>query len=92
MEWSKAHARARRYMEEEGLVLEEMRRVQRYFMWKSSWWRELAKEEGSELFSQGKSVYALKQASMWLSLSSSFLRSWQNELFNLKLDRNLVNI
>lgn len=33
-----SNARAQRFIEEEDLVLEEMRRSQRYFAWKSSWW------------------------------------------------------
>lgn len=92
VEWSKAYARAQRFKEEEGLVLEEMKRVQRYFAWRSAWWTELSKSSGSGSIGQGKGAYALKQASMWTTLSSNFLTTWQSELKGLNIDSELISI
>lgn len=92
VEWSKAYARARRFSEEEALVLEEMKRVRRYFAWKASWWREKVTDAGLDKVVHGKNAYALKQASMWVRLESKFFTLWQNELSNLKLDLTLLNV
>lgn len=92
VEWSKAHARAQRFVEEEGIVLEEMMRVQRYFKWRSSWWHNFTKESGSDVVSMGKRAYALKQADMWPALSSKFVSIWQSELRGLGLSTDIIKV
>lgn len=79
-------------MEEEGIVLEEMKRVQRYFRWRSLWWQALTKEVGSDAVSKGKRAYALKQEALWPILSSKFLTFWLSELRELDLSVDLINI
>lgn len=71
--------------------MEEMRRVQRYFVWKSKWWRGLSKESGSCDVSRGKSAYATKQAASLLKLREKFISIWHSELRGLHLDINIIN-
>jgi Ser/Thr protein kinase RdoA (MazF antagonist) len=92
VEWSKAFARACRFSEEEALVLEEMRRVRRYFIWKSSWWHSQETGAGTDKVTLGKKAYALKQANMWDQLLSKFLVIWKSELSYHKLQLDLLEV
>ena len=92
VEWSKAHARAQRYIEEVDIVLEEMRRVLQYFRWKANWWRNnsgvLHAESSVHL---GCQAYATKQAFQLDSLHSKFLKIWEQTIGELSLEFNFVS-
>lgn len=88
VEWAKTHARAQRYVEEEELVLEEMRRVRQYLEWKAQWWCEtagLGRESISDRVKAGCIAYAHKQAFYLTSLRIKFTDMWKSELMKLDL-------
>lgn len=85
VEYAKAHARARRYAEEEELVVEEMRRTLKYFEWKSNWWLSLDSTHRSRIFESGQKAYAAKQATMVTDLARKFERLWRPLLKDLDM-------
>ena len=97
VEWAKTYARANRFGEEVELVLEEMRRTQRYFAWRCSWWlqREDVQTIGgcnSELITSGRRAYARKQVSIYTRLASKFVGTWERELERNELSIDLLKI
>jgi hypothetical protein len=85
VEFAKAHARARRYAEEEELVLEEMRRTLQYFQWKADWWRSWGCSHQQRRVESGRKAYAEKQAVLLEELSMKFNKIWQTRLKELAL-------
>ncbi|KAJ7598527.1 hypothetical protein C8J56DRAFT_769409 [Mycena floridula] len=70
IQWLKYRARAMRWEEEVELVLEEMRRVNVFLLWKAASWRK----KGDDFVSHGQAVdegakaYALRQAAMYTAM------------------------
>jgi hypothetical protein len=85
IEYAKAHARARRYVEEEELVLEEMRRTLQYLRWKAGWWRSGDVEEVKVKIREGSKAYKEKQASLLDELRIKFEHMWRPVIADLKL-------
>lgn len=77
VEYAKAHARARRYAEEEELVLEEMRRTIKYLEWKASWWLCLRPPLTEVYIEEGRRAYAEKQTAMLRHLADKFKNIWK---------------
>ena len=78
-EWMTCRARADRWMEEEELLQEEMRRVITYLLWKSRTWSEkVGVRVGSCTpdIQHGVDAYAHKQASIHRGLAISFASKW----------------
>jgi hypothetical protein len=86
VEYAKTHARASRYVEEEELVLEEMRRTLRYLEWKASWWRAKVPCHDKRRIREGQAAYAAKQAAFLDELRLKFERLWRSLLVELKID------
>jgi hypothetical protein len=85
VEWCKAQARAARYEEEVGLVIEEMRRTLNYFKWLANEWESrAASSPGSPSVDQvtvcGISAYAHKQAAIYRGLVDVFIGDWYGPL------------
>jgi hypothetical protein len=81
-----------RYFEEVELVVEEMRRTRRYFMWKSAWWKERVnlRRNVPPLIADGLAAYAWKQASICDRLREKFQELWRIEVLRLKLPSNIL--
>ncbi|KAJ7120873.1 hypothetical protein C8R44DRAFT_623095 [Mycena epipterygia] len=79
VEWAKARARCLRWGEEVDLLEEEMRRVQRFLLWRSDWWLEQVDQrgltEGPQL--EGETAYAIRQAGLQSKLCATFAKSWK---------------
>jgi hypothetical protein len=82
-----------RYREEQELVLEEMKRVRRFFVWRMRWWKERTSgagfsEEGagSAMVVSGRLAYANKQIGLISKLDSKFAGLWRSTLLGLDLD------
>ena len=78
-EWMTCRARADRWMEEEELLQEEMRRVIVYLEWKSHAWTEkIGVRAGSCTpdIQHGIDAYARKQANTYHELAVSFAGQW----------------
>ena len=78
-EWMTCRARADRWVEEEELLQEEMRRVIIYLEWKSRMWSEkVGAREGSCALGiqHGVDAYARKQAHIYHQISISFAHQW----------------
>ena len=86
VEWSKTQARMQRFEEEVTLVLEEMRRVLRYFKWKCNWWINEAGSGAVEASREGCEAYAHKQASLLGQLRARFSGKWKSIIIELGLD------
>ncbi|KAF8070016.1 hypothetical protein FPV67DRAFT_1413223 [Lyophyllum atratum] len=79
IEWCRARARAMRWTEEVELLQEEMRRVQAFLLWRHEWWKERASRMIGYLDqarADGAAAYALRQASLCLSLQQQFHNDW----------------
>ncbi|KAJ7584153.1 hypothetical protein C8J56DRAFT_1054689 [Mycena floridula] len=72
IEWLKYRARAMRWEEEVDLILEEMRRVNVFLLWKASSWREKADNfiSSSQRLQDGGKAYALHQAAMYTAMQT----------------------
>lgn len=81
-EWAKSRARACRAMEEVLLLREEMRRTIEYLKWKANWWQERAGSRScsDKLLAEGLRAYALEQAALQRTLSTSFQQAWRQPL------------
>jgi hypothetical protein len=78
-EWMTCRARADRWMEEEELLQEEMRRVIIYLEWKSRTWSgKVGVRAGSCTLDiqHGVDAYARKQANIHHEIAISFARQW----------------
>ena len=78
-EWMTCRARADRWMEEEDLLQEEMRRVIVYLEWKSwAWSEKVGIRAGSCTLDiqHGVDAYARKQASIHREIAVSFASQW----------------
>ena len=78
VEWAKTRARRDRWKEEIELVVEEMRRVLVFLVWKAGKWDDLgnASTFGSEELNEGLRAYAAKQADYQQELAICFARRW----------------
>jgi hypothetical protein len=80
VEWCKAWARSRRWMEEVYLLQEEMRRVVASHEYKAAWWREHRNGLGckwpSMIHAEGGHAYASKHAALHESLISHCRLVW----------------
>lgn len=95
VEWAKTYARVKRFSEEQELVLEEMRRVRRYFVWRSQWWVARSRTgcpDVPELVQIGRESYARKQAHLIEQLSLKFERMWRSLLPSLNLPTSLLEV
>ena len=78
-EWMTCRARADRWMEEEELLQEEMRRVIVYLEWKSRTWSEKVGIRAGSCtldIQHGIDAYARKQASIHREIAMSFASQW----------------
>ena len=78
-EWMTCRARADRWMEEEELLQEEMRRVIVYLEWKSRAWTEKVGVRAGSCtpdIQHGIDAYARKQANTYHELAVSFAGQW----------------
>lgn len=87
VEWAKAYARVQRWKEEHVLVLEEMRRVLHYCVYKHNWWHEqagrriegTAEKDGRVVTAElmdGLRAYSAKQAAVWDNLGAKCAARW----------------
>ena len=77
--WMTCRARADRWMEEEDLLQEEMRRVIVYLEWKSCAWSEKVGIRAGSCtldIQHGVDAYARKQASIHCEIAVSFASQW----------------
>ncbi|KAJ7578105.1 hypothetical protein C8J56DRAFT_797719 [Mycena floridula] len=79
IQWLKYRARAMRWEEEVDLILEEMRRVNVFLLWKASSWREKADNfiSSSQRLQDGGKAYALRQAAMYTPMQTRNLYLWR---------------
>ncbi|KAJ7456326.1 hypothetical protein B0H11DRAFT_1739440 [Mycena galericulata] len=79
VEWARAKARKKRWVEETLLLEEEMRRTLRYLAWQERWWMERvnARPEASAQLRAGLRGYALRQAGVCRRLASHFRGQWE---------------
>ena len=78
-EWMTCRARADRWIEEEELLQEEMRRVIVYLEWKSRTWTEkvgIRMGSCTPDIQHGIDAYARKQANIYYELAVSFASQW----------------
>lgn len=77
--YCKARARVLRWQEEITLLLEEMRRVVTFFVWKRNWWlgqRNLRPQAKLDI-QQGANAYAERQALVYAGLAKKFAKGWR---------------
>ncbi|KAI0038809.1 hypothetical protein FA95DRAFT_1505012 [Auriscalpium vulgare] len=81
IEWFKARARSRRWIEEVLLLYEEMRRVVVTCTWRSEQWTSRGasglRGDVSPHLHEGLMAYSCKQATMFRAFSEQFVSSWQ---------------
>ncbi|KAJ7280544.1 hypothetical protein C8J57DRAFT_1563340 [Mycena rebaudengoi] len=79
VEWSRAQARMRRWVEEVQLLREEMRRVLRYLSWEASWWEAQGgmRTDVDAAMRSGLVGYATKQALWRRRLGEFFRKKWE---------------
>ncbi|KAF8875708.1 hypothetical protein BD779DRAFT_1613396 [Infundibulicybe gibba] len=84
IEWCKSRARAMRFREEVELLLEEMRRVQRFFTWQEKFWIEKGDIDTcqwgnniSPMRAEGLRAYANRQAALRHALRDHFGKIWR---------------
>ena len=92
-EWMTCRARADRWMEEEELLQEEMRRVVIYLEWKSRWWSDKVGIRAGSCsldIQHGVDAYARKQANVYHEVAVSFAGQWLPYLNAYDLDTRWV--
>ena len=75
-------------------MLEEMRRVQRYFTWRAKWWQDredVGRTGVLPLVAKGRAAYALKQAAIIDRLKARFVGLWHSELRHCKLSTTEID-
>jgi hypothetical protein len=90
VEWAKTQARAERFAKEVELVLEEMKRVLRYFSWKASWWRDIMGNRSNEHIRAGCAAYSQKQAFINEAMRQKCSTLWGTGLKALLLDDRIL--
>lgn len=77
-EWARMRARADRWSEEVIFLVEEMRRILQYFLWRVAWWRRqrALRPDASPDVARGLMAYSNKQASLVMALGHSFAQKW----------------
>lgn len=87
-------ARVDRFAEEHELVIEEMKRVRRWFAWRTTWWRDRihsGRQSVSRLIAEGRTAYAFKQSHLLSVLAEKFVSLWKVILRDLKLDPEIID-
>lgn len=81
-EWARSRARSRRAREEVELLVEEMRRVLVFLLWRAKWWENQQDVRPGADFAlvEGVRAYALKQGGVQRSLAASFQALWKTRL------------
>lgn len=95
VEWAKTFARVNRYKEELELVLEEMKRVQRYFIFRQAWWLERGESGLHDVLPKikfGRLAYAHKQADIADKLREKFVKFWISKFNALGVQENAICI
>ncbi|KAJ3979297.1 hypothetical protein F5890DRAFT_1378084, partial [Lentinula detonsa] len=83
VEWCKTHARAKRWMEEVGLLEEEKRRVLVSLEYHAKEWEGQATYDGplsagkDTVHMEGVRAYALSQAAVFRALAKRFVGLWK---------------
>ena len=88
-EWMTCRARADRWMEEEELLQEEMRRVVVFLEWKARWWSDKVGTRAGSCppdIQNGVDAYARKQANVYHEIAVSFASQWLPYLKAFRLD------
>jgi hypothetical protein len=87
VEWAQARARAARWAEEVMLLVEEMRRVLSYMMWRKEWWQKQGelREETRQDVKEGLKAYAMRQGLIVKQLADKFAGQWHPLLMHRKL-------
>ncbi|KAF7976045.1 hypothetical protein HWV62_7952 [Athelia sp. TMB] len=77
-EWARMLARSDRWSEEVLWLVEEMRRILQYFLWKAGWWRRKCnqRDDVTPDIARGLNAYAEKQAALFTALGHSFAHQW----------------
>ena len=72
------------------MLMEEMRRIVEFLLWKASWWREQknARREVPDDLADGLAAYAAKQEDVNRSLATSFAVKWHPLLVSNNLSVN----
>ncbi|KAF9501458.1 hypothetical protein BDN71DRAFT_1501176 [Pleurotus eryngii] len=90
-EWARSRARQMRWLEEEQLIQEEMRRVIAYLDWRASWWITQGERRSGSVtpeLQDGLQAYAAKQANILRGIRQRFACMWHPRLqaFHLTAD------
>lgn len=85
--YSRAHARWQCWCEEVDLLLEEMRRVLKYFLWKAEKWRSrtTARSDAPADLRSGLVAHAFRQAEVYGGLAKRFAAKWIPRVAEAKL-------
>lgn len=87
-EWARSRARANRWVEEQELVQEEMRRVLMFLKSRAAWWETQGArdhESATPDLLDGLSSYAKKQAVILRNLRQRFAFMWRPRLIAFQL-------
>jgi hypothetical protein len=87
VEWAQARACAARWAEEVMLLVEEMRRVLHYMMWRKEWWEKQGeqREETRPDVKEGLKAYAVRQGLIVGQLADRFADEWHSLLMHRDL-------
>ncbi|KAI6151215.1 hypothetical protein BKA82DRAFT_3975358 [Pisolithus tinctorius] len=90
IEWAKARARAARWSEEVELLLEEMRRTEKFLEYKAQWWKQHREPPSGvavdSLVREGICAYADRQATLQRQLSDHFSTLWHRARTNVEVE------
>jgi hypothetical protein len=78
VEWAQATARAEHWSEEVTLLVEEMRRVLHFLMWKKQWWQKQGerRQDTRSDVKEGLKAYAVRQGMVMGQLAEKFADQW----------------
>jgi len=78
VEWCRTRARHLRWVEEVGLLREEMRRVLAFMVWHEKWWNERRQlwNDLSAANHEGMVAYAARQAALRHTIHEDFKARW----------------
>jgi hypothetical protein len=87
VEWAQARARAARWSEEVTLLVEEMRRVLHFLMWRKQWWQRQGeeREDARADVKEGLRAYAVRQGLIVGRLAGKFADEWHPLLVHRNL-------
>ena len=86
-EWARSRARRNRWVEDEALVKEEMKRVLTFFRWKATSWIERAKNlsTSTDEVDMGAVTYANRQVIILQTMAKTFREKWLKHSNKLEL-------